>query len=138
MFDPDDPLLHRIRAIALSFPGAAEKVSHGRPTFYTTKVFVYYGASIKIDGEWIQHPESFVIHPDDAELAALEAEERCYRPGYLGPSGWIGVDLTDDTDWAEVRELIEASYRETAPVRLIAELDARSLADGDPEAHAER
>lgn len=126
MFDPDDPLLHRIREIAMALPGAAEKVSHGRPAFFTMKVFVYYGGSIKVAGEYEQHRASLVVHPDEGEVLALAEEDRCYRPAYLGPSGWIGVDLTDDTDWREVRELIEASYRETAGPRLVAELDARS------------
>ena len=35
MFDDGDPLLVRVREIALAFPGAAEKVSHGRPAFTT-------------------------------------------------------------------------------------------------------
>lgn len=125
MFDEDDPVLHRIRTIALAFPGAAEKVSHGRPAFFTTKVFAYYGGSIKVNGVYVQHDRSLVVHPDEEEVRALAEEERCYRPAYLGPSGWIGVDLDDDTDWSEVRELVEVSYRMTAGARLVAELDAR-------------
>ena len=125
MFDEDDPVLHRVRALALAFPGAAEKVSHGRPAFYTTKVFAYYGGSIKVDGVYVQHDQSLLVHPDEEEARALAEEERCYRPAYLGPSGWIGVDLDADTDWTEVRELLEASYRTTASARLVAALDAR-------------
>lgn len=125
MFDPGDPLLHRVREIALSFPGAAEKLSHGRPAFFTKKVFAYYGGSIKIDGEYEQHDQSLVVHPDEEEVRALAEEARCYRPAYLGPSGWIGVDLDGDVDWQEVRELVEASYRETAGARLVSELDRR-------------
>ena len=125
MFDPGDPVLHRIREIALAFPGAAEKVSHGRPAFFTTKVFAYYGGSIKVAGAYEQHDQSLVVHPDAGEVLSLGEEERCYRPAYLGPSGWIGIDLTDDTDWGEVHELMEASYRETAGARLVAQLDSR-------------
>ena len=36
-------------------------------------------------------------------------------PAYLGPSGWVGVDLDTDTDWTEIAELLDASYRLTAP-----------------------
>ena len=43
MFDDDDPYLGRVRALAARFPGTAEKVSHGRPAFFTRKVFAYYG-----------------------------------------------------------------------------------------------
>src|SRR5690606_41886718 len=46
MFDEADLFLHRVREIASSFPDAAEKVSHGRPVFYTTTIFAYYGGSV--------------------------------------------------------------------------------------------
>ena len=123
MFSDDDPLLARVRRIALALPDAAEKVSHGRPAFYTTKVFAYYGASVKVDGEWVQHDQSVLVLLDDDERAALASDPRCFVPGYLGPYGWIGLDLDDDTDWPEVAELLEMSYRQTAGQRRIAALD---------------
>lgn len=125
MFDKDDPMLARVRDIALALPGAAEKISHGHPAFFTTRVFAYYGGSIKVDGEYEQHEQSLVVHPDVDEARALLEDPRCYRPAYLGPSGWVGLDLDESTDWDEVAELVEASFRETAGKRLIAELDAR-------------
>lgn len=124
MFDQDDPLLHRVRALALAFPDAAEKVSHGRPAFFTTKVFAYYGGSVKVAGVYQQHPQSIVVLPGLDEREALLRESRCYAPAYLGPSGWIGVDLTEQADWDEVGELLEASYRKTAGRRRVALLDS--------------
>lgn len=126
MFDDDDPMLARVREIALGFPDAAEKVSHGRPAFYTTKVFGYYGGSLKVDGEWVQHPQSIVVIPTDDERAALVGDERFYVPAYLGPSGWLGMDLHDATDFTEVAELLEESYRLTAGPRRVKRLDERS------------
>ena len=124
MLDDDDPYLARVRELAEALPGSAEKVSHGRPALYTTKVFSYYGGSLKVDGEWVQHPHSIVVLPDPDERLALLEDRRVYVPAYLGPSGWVGFDLDDDTDWTEVAELLDASYRLTAPKKLIAELDA--------------
>lgn len=124
MFDDDDPYLERVRQIAAALPGSAEKVSHGRPALYTKKVFAYYGGSLKVDGVWVQHPHSIVVLPDPDDRQALLADPRVYVPAYLGPSGWIGFDLHDDTDWAEVAELLDAAYRLTAPKRLVAELDS--------------
>lgn len=124
MFDDDDPLLARVRGLALALPGSAEKITHGHPAFFTTKVFAYYGGSIKVDGVYVQHGQSLVVKPDEQERVALVQDPRCYVPAYLGPSGWVGLDL-DDADWQEVAELLEASYRETAGKRLIAQLDAR-------------
>jgi predicted DNA-binding protein (MmcQ/YjbR family) len=123
MFDDDDPTLARVREVAGGFPGVAEKVSHGRPAFYTTKVFCYYGGSVRLDGEWIQHPQSIMVLPHGDDRLALLEDPRCFVPAYLGPSGWIGVDLDRRTAWGEVAELLEDSYRLTAPKRLVAELD---------------
>jgi predicted DNA-binding protein (MmcQ/YjbR family) len=125
MFDEDDPILARVRAIALALPDAAEKVSHGIPAFYTTKVFAYYSGSIKVDGEWRRHDQSIMVLAEPGDREALLAEERCYLPAYLGPSGWVGVDLSANDDWTEITELIDASYRLTAGKRRVARLDAR-------------
>ncbi|MBB2948803.1 glucan biosynthesis protein [Actinoplanes lutulentus] len=128
MFDEADPLLGRVRVLALALPDAAEKVSHGRPAFFTTKVFAYYGGSVKVDGVYRQHEQSVMVLPDPDEREALLGDERCFVPAYLGVSGWVGVDLTEDSDWQEIAELLGASYRRTAGPRRIAALDARSAA----------
>jgi hypothetical protein len=125
MFDEADPLLIRVRSLALAFPDAAEKVSHGRPAFFTTKVFAYYGGSVKVDGAYQQHEQSVVVLLEPDERTALLDDERVYVPAYLGPAGWIGVDLTAGTDWDEINELLDASYRRTAGKRRIAALNAR-------------
>ncbi len=125
MFDPSDPLLSRIREIALGFPGAAEKISHGRPTFFTKKVFAHYGGSVRRGaGDWVQHPQSVIVLLEPDERAALLDDPRTFVPAYWGPSGWLGIDLEPSSDCAEVTELIEGSFRNTAPARLIADLDA--------------
>lgn len=123
MFDDDDPVLARVRAIALALPQASEKVSHGRPAFFTRKVFTYYGGSVKIGGDWEQHQQAVMVLVPLDERAALREDERSFVPGYLGPSGWTGLDLDENTDWDEVAELIETSYRETAGARLVRALE---------------
>lgn len=124
MFADDDPLLVRVRAIALALPEADVKVSHGRPAFFTQKVFCYYGGSQRIDGEWVPHDRAVMVLPDPDDAPALRQDPRFWVPAYLGPSGWLGLDLDTETDWAEVAELIDASYRTTAPSRLVRLLDA--------------
>jgi hypothetical protein len=132
MFDDDDPFLTRVRELALQLPDAAEKVSHGRPAFFTTKVFAYYGGSVKVDGEWVQHSRCVMVLLDPGEREALLADPRSFVPAYLGPSGWLGLDLVPDgsgtvadVDWDEAAELLDASYRMTAGQRRVAVLDAR-------------
>ncbi|GAA5146500.1 MmcQ/YjbR family DNA-binding protein [Microbacterium pseudoresistens] len=125
MFSPDDPLLARVREIACALPSAAEKVSHGRPAFFTQKVFCYYGGSQRVDEHWIAHDAAILVRPDPGDDPALRQDPRFWVPAYLGPAGWLGIDLDAQTDWQEVAELIDASFRVTAPRRLVAELDAR-------------
>ena len=124
MFDPEDPVLARLRQVALAFPDAAEKLSHGSPAFFTTKVFAYFAGSEKVAGEWVHHERALLVLADPDERAALLADPRVFVPAYLGPSGWVGVDLDEDADWDEVRELLDASYRRTAGPRRVARLDA--------------
>ena len=122
MFD-DDPVLARVRRIALALPEAAENVSHGRPTFFTRKVFAYYGGSQKVNGEWAQHPNSVMVLADLDGQSAMRALPHAWVPGYLGPYGWTGLDLGPQTDWDDVAGFIEESYRFTAPARLVTLLD---------------
>jgi hypothetical protein len=125
MYDQGDPVYRRVRDLALGLPGAAEKFGHGRPMFYTVKVFAYYGGSIKVDGAYVRHEHSILFVPDAEDREGLLNDSRVFRPAYVGPFGWLGLDLSLDMDWTEVAELLDASYRITAPRRLIAELDAR-------------
>jgi predicted DNA-binding protein (MmcQ/YjbR family) len=44
----------------------------------------------------------------------------------MGPYGWLGLDFTAaKVDWAEVRELVDASYRLVAPRKALKLLDER-------------
>ena len=125
MFEDDDPFLEQLRRLAVALPNTGEKVSHGRPAFFTKKVFAYYGGSLKVDGDWIEHPHSVIVQPDEDDRRALLEDARTFVPAYLGPAGWIGVDVDERTDWSEIEELLDASYRLTAPTRDIVQLDAR-------------
>ncbi|EHI10716.1 MmcQ/YjbR family DNA-binding protein [Mycolicibacterium thermoresistibile] len=128
MFRDDDPGLAELRRIALGYPEAFEKVSWGRPVFCAPKMFAMYGGSQKIrPGQMTQYPHSVLVKVDESERPALQADPRFFHPAYMGPSGWLGLDLTAaPVDWDEVRELIDASYRLCASRRLIRILDEQS------------
>lgn len=126
MFSDNDPLLKRVRKIALGFPGASEKISHGRPVFSAPKMFAVYGGSTKESGPMENVPHCLLVKVDDSERTPLEQDTRFFFPAYMGPYGWLGLDFDRaKPDWKEVAELIDASYRLVAGKRLIAELDAR-------------
>lgn len=127
MFAEDDPDLAKVRQIAMGFPDAFEKVSHGRPAFFVSKMFGMYGGSARpqTKGDYIQYPRSIMVKVDDSDRRALDQDRRFFYPAYLGPSGWLGLDLAAaKVDWNEVKELVDASYRMVAPKKLIRLLDA--------------
>lgn len=127
MFRDDDFGLAEVRKIALRYPEAFEKVSWGRPVFCAPKIFVMYGGSVKGDtkGEYIQYPHSILVKVDESDRKALEQDKRFFYPAYMGPSGWLGLDLTarKKTNWDEVGELVDASFRMVAPKKLVKLLD---------------
>jgi predicted DNA-binding protein (MmcQ/YjbR family) len=126
MFDDGDPGLAELREIALGFPGAHEKISHGRPGFFAVKMFAGYGGSTKRTGEMTAVNHCVMIKVNPSDQAALQRDERFFYPAYVGVSGWLGLDFTVATvDWDEVRELVDASYRLVAPTRFLKELDDR-------------
>lgn len=126
MFDERDEYLSALRKLALELPEAHEKISHGRPNFFTKKVFASYGASVKGDHSSDRWSQSVLFLPDQLEHEALLAEPRFFVPAYIGPYGWIGLNFrATKPDWREVAELVEMSYRNTATKTLVKQLDAR-------------
>ncbi len=125
-FDDDDPVLAQLREICLALPGADVKVSHGRPAFFTKKIFAGFGAVLKGEHNTGQYDQALIFMPDPDDAEAIAQDDRFFFPAYWGPSGWRGIDLSGEPDWDEVAELVEASYRATAPKKLIAELDAQA------------
>lgn len=117
----DDPLL-RLRGLCLALPETTERLSHGEPTWFVRdkRVFVMY-ADHHHDGRvgfWCAAPGG----EQEAQLAA--APERFFRPPYVGGRGWLGVRLDVPVDWAEIEEIVREAYRQVAPERLVADLDA--------------
>lgn len=129
MFSDDDPGLAELREICHAMPGGTEVISHGRPCFRAGekgKIFAAFGGSEKLrPGEHRRVDSALIVKIDPVELPALDADDRFFVPAYYGPAGWRALDLADPgIDWAEITELVDASYRSVAGKRLIAELDA--------------
>lgn len=117
--DPD-PLLKKVREIALALPAAMERSSHGSPGFHIEKgkFFAYFWHNHHGDGETV----AIVKSADNEEQAMLiEMDPDFYfRPAYLGPSGWVAMRLDrDETDWDRVADRIARSWELVAPRRLL-------------------
>lgn len=125
MYDDGDPALIHLRSLCLAFPEAMEKEAFGRPTFRCGKIFAYYGQG----QTGHPRPASIQVLPDVGEREALLADRRFYVPSYIGPYGWVALDLElAAPDWQEIAELLDSSYRRIAPATCVAALDR----DGSP------
>jgi len=110
--------LERLRALCLALPEAIERPTWGTPTFRVRdKIFVIFTAG---DG---QPSISCKASPGGQEVLVGSQPERYYVPPYVGNRGWVGVRLGGAVDWSQVADLVEESYRLTAPKRLLALLD---------------
>ena len=114
----DDDALNRLRAICLALPEASEQGGVGNPTFKVRdKIFAMRHL---MDGRlsvWLKAPpgaQGALIHT---------SPEMFFRPPYVGQHGWVGAWLDADLDWEQLADLIEDSYRMTAPKRLVVRLD---------------
>jgi|SRR5580704_17283970 hypothetical protein len=92
--------LERVRRICLAMSDVSEKLSHGEPTFFARKrVFAMYSNNHHKDGHI-----AVLVPAAPGQQAALIAmsPETYYRPPYVGPAGWIGIELEkiDDEDLA--------------------------------------
>ncbi len=92
----------------------------GRPTFRARKkIFVMMSSSM-------DRPYSIVFKPDAGERHAHLQDPRFFSPPYWGPAGWLGIDIDPpQTDWTELGELIDTSYRQVALQRQLRVLDSR-------------
>ncbi|MGK0171540.1 MAG: hypothetical protein ACI9W2_003270 [Gammaproteobacteria bacterium] len=119
-----------VREMCFSFPETDEVTSHGAPNFRVAgKSFAMLSVNHHGDGRvalWLRTPAS---NPDHF---VLTEPVHYFVPPYLGPRGWLGVDLTRGISLDEVMSrlaeafsMVMESYRHFALKRMIKALDAR-------------
>lgn len=114
---PGDPTA-RLRAICLALPEASEQETWGDPTFRVrTKIFAMTKEGDGRLSLWCK------ARPGVQTILVGADPKVFFVPPYVGHKGWIGVRLDGEIDWDEVGELVEESYRMTAPKRLAILLD---------------
>jgi len=122
------PIDH-LREIIAAWPETDERVSHGSPTFWGgKKTFASFHENHHGDGRiaiWIKSDA-------DTQEGLVEADpKRFFIPPYVGPSGWLGVQLDRGAsggkdaavDWDLIAKLLEDGYRAVAPKRALKLLD---------------
>ncbi len=110
-----DDTLTRLRSICLALPEATEDgAGVGSPSFKVRdKIFAMRHPTEGRPSLWCKAPPGF-------QDVIVQAEpERFFVPPYVGHHGWIGLWLDVELDWGFVADLIEDSYRISAPKRLL-------------------
>ena len=65
----------------------------------------------------------YVVFPKRVHQSLLTADPRYEIPAYIGHNGWIGLDVTKECDWHEVKGLTLQSYRHFALKRMLQSLE---------------
>jgi hypothetical protein len=110
-----------VRELCLGLPETAEVVSHGSPDFRVrNRSFATYVVNHHGDGRialWLNVP------PGAQRLYVDALPDACFVPPYVGPRGWLGVELDRGLDWGRIDGLIRDAYVHVAPDELADALD---------------
>jgi hypothetical protein len=120
-------VMARVRALCLALPEVTVRVDYSLTTARSTaesfdvrrRSFCLLVAREGPNGEAVP---LLVLRADPEEREVLLSIGRPFFAPRSG-RGRLGVLITDDTDWEEIRELVTESYRVIAPKKLTALLD---------------
>jgi hypothetical protein len=111
--------LQALTKICLALPEATREDKHSHAAFLVgKKTFAYYLND--------HHGDNIIsvcckVLPGENTFLVESGPDRFYLPAYIGPRGWIGLRMDRAAlNWAEVKELIQGSYLQVAPKRLVA------------------
>lgn len=108
-------LVSALRELCLAYPETDWIVSHGAPNFRVRgKSFATYQLNHHGDGR----VALWLAAPPGAQQLYTEMEPQAYFvPPYVGPRGWLGVEL-DKLSWPTVGKRVREAYVEVAPKAL--------------------
>jgi predicted DNA-binding protein (MmcQ/YjbR family) len=107
-----EKVLNRIRAICLALPEAREVEAWGHPTFRAgKKMFAGFGKDE--DGLTIGLAMGFERQDE------LLNDERFFPTPYAARLGWVSLHIDRNTDWEELRGLLQEAYRQVALKRML-------------------
>src|SRR5690349_11288448 len=110
-----------VREIMLGLPEVDEVVSHGFPNFRVRgKTFATYTINHHGDGRVALN----LTAPPGAQAAFVKMQPKIYFvPPYVGPRGWLGIELDKGLGWPTVREHVLDAYEIVAPAQLMKTVD---------------
>ncbi|MFP7299101.1 MmcQ/YjbR family DNA-binding protein [Neobacillus niacini] len=110
-----EAILEKIRDICLALPKAVEHIDgFGHNTFKIN------GKSFVISGE-NENGFSLSFKSDRETQEILLQKEHFYKTPYIGHHGWVSIQNPTDSDWDELKDLLQEAYLRAAPKRIIKE-----------------
>lgn len=120
-----DRVRARLATLVSRLPGTEAVESHGH-TGYLVRNKRYGWLLVDHHGDgrlalWVKAP------PGEQQGLVGADPDRYFVPPYLGPKGWVGVQLdpASEPDWEEVAGLLEQAWRMTATKRAVAAYDGQ-------------
>jgi phosphoribosylglycinamide formyltransferase-1 len=107
-----------VRELCLAFPEVEEFESHGSPNFRARKGKVFAVWSLNHHGDG--HVSLWLATPAMEQARLIASSKHIFKPPYVGPSGWIGIELNKGFSWKRVIELVQMAYENCSPARLVA------------------
>ena len=102
-----------VREVCLWLPESEEFVSHGAPSFRVRgKVYANYALNVHGDRRialWLHAPRG------SQELHVGSQPQHYFIPPYVGPRGWLGVNLDQGLPWDEIAARVREAYEQVAP-----------------------
>ncbi|MCY3858055.1 MAG: MmcQ/YjbR family DNA-binding protein [Gammaproteobacteria bacterium] len=101
-----------VHDLCLAFDDSEAHHSHGFPDFRVNgKVFAQYAVNHHGDGRvalWLNSPDG-----SQQDCVAMDSESY-FVPPYLGPRGWLGVNLDKNLSWDEIQYQVAEAYLHTS------------------------
>ena len=115
-----------VRELCLAFPEVEEFESHGSPNVRARKgkVFAVWALNHHGDG----HVGLWLATPALEQSRLLASSRHIFKPPYVGPSGWIGIELNKGFSWRRVIELVQMAYAHCSPAKLVAVMKRPAVA----------
>ncbi len=109
-----------VREICLAFPEAEERLGHGMPDY---RVGGKSFATLTVNHHGDGRIALWVHSPPGVQGSYVSGEPDYYFvPPYLGPRGWLGVQLDKGNNWAAIAARVREAYVHVAPRGLTAKL----------------
>jgi predicted DNA-binding protein (MmcQ/YjbR family) len=109
--------------IMVGLPETEEFLSHGSPTFRVRgKIFAGYTINHHGDGR----VALILLAPRGAQAAFTKLNPNAYFiPPYVGPKGWLGIELDKGLGWQTVYQHVKDAYEMAAPAALVNSIDKK-------------